>query len=126
MKKPQAVRCNVMHCGALLTVGHYSAHYRAFHSEQGPWKKSMHEDGQVYSVLDGDDLAYVDSMTDSDRKLYNLEKRLSFKQRSKCCTDSLSESRQDSSETHELREFVHELTQRMDAVENRLTSILSS
>ncbi|KAG9410359.1 hypothetical protein AC1031_018392 [Aphanomyces cochlioides] len=127
-RKSLAVRFNVMQCEALLTVGHYISHYRSHHSEQGPWKKSMHQDGEVYTYLEGDDLASFESMTDSKRKSYNREKSLLLKKRLQGRTIFLSEARQDKSisELGELRELIHELTQRMDAVENRITSMYSS
>ncbi|KAH9105166.1 hypothetical protein LEN26_004647 [Aphanomyces euteiches] len=85
------VRCNVGGCHVLLTVGHYPAHYRVYHTDQRAWKKSMHEDGEVYSILEGEDLALFQAMTLSERKAHNSERHNLLKKRHRSREHSSSE-----------------------------------
>ncbi|KAH9138158.1 hypothetical protein AeRB84_017479 [Aphanomyces euteiches] len=85
------VRCNVGGCHVLLMVGHYPAHYRVYHTNQGAWKKSMHEDGEVYSILEGEDLALFQAMTLSERKAHNSERHNLLKKHPRSREHSSSE-----------------------------------
>ncbi|KAH9100125.1 hypothetical protein LEN26_016164 [Aphanomyces euteiches] len=125
------VRCNVGGCHVLLTVGHYPAHYRVYQTDQGAWKKSMH-DGEVYSILEGDDLALFQGMTLSERKAHNSERHNLLKERPRSREHSSSEgTSQDlvldlQNEIKEQQEMYMLLSERVEDLEVKIEDLMKT
>ncbi|KAG9400049.1 hypothetical protein AC1031_010967 [Aphanomyces cochlioides] len=105
---------------------------QVYHTDQGAWEKSMHEDGEIYTILEGEDLALFQGMTLSERKAHNSELHNLLKKRPRSREHSSSEGTSQShvldlglqNEIKEQQEMYMLLSERVEDLEMKIEDLI--